>query len=241
MKARTFAIALLAVAASTATRLLAATYWDASGESTDWHLEENWDHNLPGGVSENVVPIYDNMYFTDDNRESTRKYEKDIVGERAFREIYLRGFERAVKEAKPWAIMTAYSGVNGYNCGEHYGLVTGILRDEWGFDGVTMTDWWTTVPLWRELAAGNDVKMPSDRGEMDMKAAKEGFGVALAERAEGLDCLTVEAVRTSAARVCRMVMKTRRFASEKVVSQSTSKSGMEAASLETWLPAESPN
>ena len=111
--------------------------------------------------------------------------------------------------------MTAYNGVNGCNCGEHYGLVTGILRDEWGFDGVAMTDWWTTVPLWRELAAGNDVKMPSDRSEMDHKAVKEGFGVTLAERAEDADNLTVEAVRTSAARVCRMVMKTRRFAREK--------------------------
>ena len=154
-------------------------------------------------------------HFAGNNREATRRFEKDIVSERAFREIYLRGFERAVKEAKPWAIMTAYSGINGYNCGEHYGLVTGILRDEWGFDGVTMTDWWTTVPLWRELAAGNDVKMPSDRGEIDRKAAKEGFGVTLAERAEDADLLTVEAVRTSAARVCRMVMKTRRFAREK--------------------------
>ena len=154
-------------------------------------------------------------HFAGNNREATRRFEKDIVSERAFREIYLRGFERAVKEAKPWAIMTAYSGINGYNCGEHYGLVSGILRDEWGFDGVTMTDWWTTVPLWRELAAGNDVKMPSDRGEIDRKAAKEGFGVTLAERAEGADLLTVEAVRTSAARVCRMVMKTLRFAREK--------------------------
>ncbi len=154
-------------------------------------------------------------HFAGNNREATRRYEKDIVGERAFREIYLRGFERAVKEAKPWAIMTAYSGINGYNCGEHYGLVTGILRDEWGFDGVTMTDWWTTVPLWRELAAGNDVKMPSDRGEIDRKAAKEGFGVMLAVRAEDGDNLTVDAVRTSAARVCRMVMKSRRFAREK--------------------------
>ena len=78
-----------------------------------------------------------------------------------------------------------------------------------------MTDWWTTVPLWRELAAGNDVKMPSDRGEIDRKAAKEGFGVMLAVRAEDGDNLTVDAVRTSAARVCRMVMKTRRFAREK--------------------------
>ena len=154
-------------------------------------------------------------HFAGNNRETTRKYEKDVVGERAFREIYLRGFERAVKEARPWAIMTAYNGINGYNCSEHYGLLTGILRDEWGFDGLVMTDWWTTVPLWREVAAGNDVKMPTDRNETEDRHAKEGFGVDQALRAEERDFLTVAAVRESAKRVCRMVMKTRRFERER--------------------------
>ena len=154
-------------------------------------------------------------HFAGNNRETTRKYEKNIVGERAFREIYLRGFERAVKDARPWAIMTAYNGLNGYNCSEHYGLLTGILRDEWGFEGLVMTDWNTTVALWREVAAGNDVKMPGDRGEGESKFAKEGYGVDMACNAEYRDYLFAESVRQSAARVCRMVMKTRRFARER--------------------------
>ena len=154
-------------------------------------------------------------HFAGNNRETTRKYEKDIVGERAFREIYLRGFERAVKEAKPWAIMTAYNGINGYNCSEHYGLLTGILREEWGFEGLVMTDWFTTVPLWREVAAGNDVKMSDDLGEIDRNFAKVGFGVNQAVRAEERDFISVESVRESAKRVCSMVMKTHRFARER--------------------------
>ena len=161
-------------------------------------------------------------HFADNNRETTRKYEKDVVGERAFREIYLRGFERAVKEAKPWAVMTAYNGVNGYNCGEHYGLITGILRDEWGFDGVTMTDWHTSVPLWREVAVGNDVKMPGDLDEAcrDVRAiVRKNFGVQLMQHAIKCRFVSERQVRASAARVCQMVMKTRRFAREKAARQ----------------------
>ena len=154
-------------------------------------------------------------HFAGNNRETTRRFEKDIVGERAFREIYLRGFERAVKEAKPWAIMSAYSGLNGYNSSEHYGLLTGILRDEWGFDGIVMSDWHTSPSLWREVAAGNDVKMNTDRNETERKHAKEGFGVQQAVTAADADYLMVESVRESAKRVCQMVMKTRRFNREK--------------------------
>ena len=153
-------------------------------------------------------------HFAGNNRETTRKYELDIVSERAFREIYLRGFERAVKEAQPWAIMTAYNGVNGYNCSEHYGLLTGILRAEWGFEGLVMTDWHTTVPLWREVAAGNDVKMPNDRCDKEDPLVAEGFGTDMAQAMLERDYLTVDAVRESAKRVCRLILKTRRFARE---------------------------
>ena len=154
-------------------------------------------------------------HFAGNNRETTRKYELDIVSERAFREIYLRGFERAVKEAQPWAIMTAYNGVNGYNCSEHYGLLTGILRAEWGFGGLVMTDWHTTVPLWREVAAGNDVKMPNDRCDKEDPLVAEGFGTDMAQAMLERDYLTVDAVRESAKRVCRLILKTRRFARER--------------------------
>jgi len=155
-------------------------------------------------------------HFAGNGRESTRKVEKDIVSERAFREIYLRGFERAIKEAEPWAVMTAYNGVNGFNCGENYGLLTGILRDEWGYKGLTMTDWATSVPMWREIAAGNDVKMPGILPE-PQTSVKKFWGVgtdeAFAARARGF--LSVAMVRESAKRVCELAMKTRRFARER--------------------------
>ena len=79
-----------------------------------------------------------------------------------------------MKEAEPWAVMTSYNGVNGYNCGENYGLIAGILRGEWGFDGLVMTDWHTTVPLWREVAAGNDVKMGCGYPERVLAALEQG-------------------------------------------------------------------
>ena len=154
-------------------------------------------------------------HFAGNGRELTRKTELDIVSERAFREIYLRGFERAVREADPWAIMTSYNGLNGYNAGEHYGLLTGILRDEWGYRGLTMTDWATTVPMWREIGAGNDVKMPNEFEDTTNKFAADGDGIKEAVRAYDRNYLSVAKVRESARRVCELVMKTRRFAREK--------------------------
>ena len=137
------------------------------------------------------------------------------MSERALREIYLRGFERAVKEAKPWAIMTSYNGLNGYNAGENYGLVTGILRDEWGYLGLAMTDWSTTVPMWREFGAGNDVKMPNELEDTVNTFSKDGDGVKECVRAYGKGYVSVAKMRESAKRVCELVMKTRRFARER--------------------------
>ena len=157
-------------------------------------------------------------HFAGNNRETTRKFESDIVSERAFREIYLRGFERAISIGKPWAVMTSYNSVNGFNAGAHHGLMSGMLRGEWGFDGVAMTDWWTSAPMWREIAAGNDVKMPDDRPTpTEKKLFKVGDGAK--ETATALEYrggfLSYDAVRESARRVCELVMKTRRFARER--------------------------
>ena len=150
-------------------------------------------------------------HFAGNNREHERRIGMDIVSERAFREIYLRGFERAVKTSDPWAIMTGYNAVNGFQAGANYGLVTGILRDEWGYKGVTMTDWRTAAPMWREILAGNDVKMPTDLSHPVAGFLKKGDGVEAASRC----CLSFDQVRESAKRVCRLVMKTRRFERER--------------------------
>ncbi len=99
-------------------------------------------------------------HFCCNNKELMRKESDSRVSERALREIYLRGFEIAVKKAKPWALMTAYNLVNGEQSSANWEAINGVLRGEWGYDGVVMTDWWTFSRIEDELAAGSDVKMP---------------------------------------------------------------------------------
>ena len=99
-------------------------------------------------------------HLTANNRENTRKEMSCVVSERTMREIYLKPFEIAIKTAKPKCIMTSYNRLNGEFTGASYGLLEGIVRGEWGFDGVVMTDWHARSHLWQNIAAGNDVKMP---------------------------------------------------------------------------------
>lgn len=100
-------------------------------------------------------------HFACNNKETNRLNSDSIVSERALREIYLKGFEICVKEADPWVIMTSYNIVNGYRSGENYDLLTGILRGEWGFNGVVSTDWDTLSTHEYETLAGNNIKMPA--------------------------------------------------------------------------------
>ena len=93
-------------------------------------------------------------------KETNRRNSDSRLSERALREIYLKGFEITVKEAKPWALMTAYNMVNGIRSSAHYDIITGILREEWGWDGLVMTDWHVLGSQVDELLAGNDLKMP---------------------------------------------------------------------------------
>lgn len=99
-------------------------------------------------------------HFACNNKETNRKESDSRVSERALREIYLRGFEIAVKESDPWALMTSYNRINGVRGSQQYDLITRILRGEWGFDGVVMTDWSVHGGRIPEILAGNDVKMP---------------------------------------------------------------------------------
>ena len=98
-------------------------------------------------------------HFACNNREENRRNCDSRLSERALREIYLRGFELCVKAAQPWSLMTAYNPINGVRASENTDLLTGILRGEWGFDGVVTTDWYTYGEQHREVAAGNDIKM----------------------------------------------------------------------------------
>lgn len=114
--------------------------------------------NVKGVQSQNIAATV--KHYLANNKEINRKASDSRVSQRALREIYLRGFEIVIKKANPWALMTSYNLVNGVPASANWESINGILRGEWGYDGVVMTDWWTHTNIEDELAAGSDVKMP---------------------------------------------------------------------------------
>ena len=114
-------------------------------------------------------------HFCCNNKETNRKKSDSRVSERALREIYLKGFEIVVKESEVWAVMTAYNLLNGTYTSESKDLLTGILRQEWGFDGLVMTDWDNLAEQYREILAGNDLRMPNGNPKRLQAVLAEGL------------------------------------------------------------------
>lgn len=135
------------------------------------------------------------------NKEGNRNSSDSRISERALREIYLKAFEDTIKETQPSALMTSYNYVNGYETAANEELLTHILRDEWGYKGLVMTDWFNQSSHTSEVYAGNDVKMP--------------FGEPL-NLLMGIQnkAITRFHLTRSTKRVLEMIMKTRRFKKE---------------------------
>ncbi|MCM1181894.1 MAG: glycoside hydrolase family 3 C-terminal domain-containing protein [Roseburia sp.] len=113
-------------------------------------------------------------HFALNNKETNRKNSDSRASERAIREIYLKTFEIIVREAEPWAVMSAYNIINGRRASENRELLEDILRGEWGFDGVVTTDWWTNGEHYKEVKAGNDIKMATGFPERLAEALEKG-------------------------------------------------------------------
>ncbi|MCR5088352.1 MAG: glycoside hydrolase family 3 C-terminal domain-containing protein [Oscillospiraceae bacterium] len=127
-------------------------------------------------------------HFAANNQEYNRFHSNSVVSERTMREMYLRGFEICIRESKPAALMTSYNLLNGVHTSEHEGLIRGILRDEFGFDGIIMTDWviaalqnrhmrYPEADAGRVAAAGGELFMPgSETDEKNIRdALKRGY------------------------------------------------------------------
>jgi beta-glucosidase len=106
-------------------------------------------------------------HYAANNQETDRLRISAEVDERTLRELYLAGFERAVTEARPWTVMCSYNKVNGTYASEHAWLLTTVLRGEWGFDGLVVSDWGAVHDRVAALAAGLDLEMPPNRGVSD--------------------------------------------------------------------------
>ena len=148
-------------------------------------------------------------HYAANNQETDRQSIDEIISERALREIYLPAFEMAVKEAKPWSVMSSYPKINGEHGAQNPYLLTDILRSEWGFDGFVMSDWFAVKDPIIALPAGNDLIMPGGaRGnaappdQTVLEAVKEGK-------------LSEEVLNENVRRILNIIVKTPVFKGEK--------------------------
>ncbi|MBO0329930.1 glycoside hydrolase family 3 C-terminal domain-containing protein [[Muricauda] lutisoli] len=139
-------------------------------------------------------------HFVANNQETNRNFNDTRVSDRAMREIYLKGFEIIVEDAQPWTIMSSYNKVNGTYTAESRDLLTDILRDDWGFEGLVMSDWFGGNDAVAMVNAGNDLLEPGTKKQW--KALTAGYE-------DGT--LNMEAVDTSVKRILTLVFKSKKM------------------------------
>lgn len=139
-------------------------------------------------------------HFAANNQESNRKSNKVHVSSRALREIYLKGFEIAIKESSPWTVMSSYNYLNGTYTSESKELLTTLLRDEWKFDGMVMTDWFGGSDAVAQMNAGNDMLQPGLPKQYDaiVKGVQNG-------------ALDEKVLDRNVKRILNLIVKTPRF------------------------------
>ncbi|MCL2124763.1 MAG: glycoside hydrolase family 3 C-terminal domain-containing protein [Oscillospiraceae bacterium] len=136
-------------------------------------------------------------HYAFNNQEKRRMVTDSVIDERAVREIYLPAFENVVKNAQPWTLMCSYNMFEGVYCSESKKLLTDILRNEWGFDGLVMSDWGAVNERAKGIIAGLDLQMPADGGANDEKV------VAAVNSGE----LPMQFLDAAAANVAELVLK----------------------------------
>jgi len=139
-------------------------------------------------------------HFVANNQEIDRNFNDVIVSDRAMREIYLKGFEIIVEKSQPWTIMSSYNKVNGEYVSESKELLTDILRDEWNFEGLVMTDWWGGNSAPAQISAGNDLLEPGTKKQWKAlkKAAENGT-------------LSEEEINTSVRRILKLIIQSKKM------------------------------
>jgi beta-glucosidase len=150
---------------------------------------------IDGVQSQNVgVSV---KHFAANNQEKRRMTTESVMDERTFREIYLTAFELAVKKAKPWTMMCSYNRLFGTYACLNKRLLTDILRDEWGFDGIVMSDWGATYDRVHALEAGLDLEMPHLEDSTDAR---------IVEAVEN-GSLSMEVLDTAATRLTELILR----------------------------------
>lgn len=171
--------------------------------SEDPVLTGNMGAAIVNGIESNGIGA-SVKHFVANNQETERNLNDVIISERALREIYLKAFEIVVQKSQPWTIMSSYNKVNGTYTSESEYLLTEVLRNDWGFEGLVMTDWFGGRNAAAQISAGNDLLEPGTKKQW--KALREAY-----ENGE----LSIEAIDRSVSRILELILKTKKVQNDK--------------------------